>query len=127
MPRPAARCAPAWDAGPECILPTADAHRLPLWAQGRAGRSGRATSLYTRRDAGIAVLLADALREAGQEVPEWLEPSSMAHLVYSEDYHSWDKVVLARRKAEGADVAAGGARVRCVGPADGRRPLGHFS
>jgi hypothetical protein len=79
--------------------------------QGRAGRAGRATSLYTRRDAGLAALLADALRDAGQPVPPWLEPSAMRHLVEGEDYRSWDKVVLARRRTQGAEPAQ---RVRCA-------------
>ena len=107
-PRPQPHPHPRPQPRPPSTAPALNrAHPQPrLYPQGRAGRSGRATSLYTRRDAGIAALLADALREAGQVAPDWLEPSSMAHLVDREDYRSWDKIVLARRRAEAGDSSS---------------------
>ena len=70
------------------------------------------------------MLLADALREAGQAVPEWLEPSSMAHLMHHEDYRSWDKIVLARQRAAGDDgLPPVKARPSPIAAVMGRRPL----
>ena len=44
---------------------------------GRAGNTGRSTAFFNQTNKGVAGSLLDILREASQEIPEWLE--SMAH------------------------------------------------